>query len=185
MSQEFTFDGEVGTLQPPRAGWFFRFPSWVALVFAIPFLLLLLMSLVIYTNFIFPVLFGISSALFIGLWSFSSKVTKDVGLVRIDRKANKVSIVRRDGSEYEVMLGTFKRISIAKVIAMHGYTWGAFLEGESGEFVLCAGFTFRKLLVWRISRAAEWLNIPVTISDQVKEVDLAGSFQNNEVQFKR
>jgi len=83
------------------------------------------------------------------------------------------------------MLGTFKRISIAKVIAMHGYTWGAFLEGESGEFVLCAGFTFRKLLVWRISRAAEWLNIPVTISDQVKEVDLAGSFQNNEVQFKR
>lgn len=184
MSQEFTFDGEVGTLQPPRAGWFFRFPSWVALVFAIPFLLLLLMSLVIFTNFIFPMLFGIASALFIGLWYFSSKVTKDVGLVRIDRNSSKVSIVRRDGSEYEVMLGSFKRISIARVIAMHGYTWGAFLEGESGEFLLCAGFTFRKLLIRRISRAAEWLNVPVEISDEAKEVDLVGTVQSNELQFK-
>ena len=185
MNQEFTVDGDVGTLKPPRTGWFFRFPSWVALVFAIPLLLLLLMSLAIYTNFIFPLFFGISSSLFFGLWYLSRKAAKKAGLVRIYRNSNKVSIVRRNGSENEVLLGAFKRISIAKVVVMQGYTWGAFLEGDSAEFALCAGFTFRRILIRRISQVAEWLNVPIEISDQIKEVDLASSFQNNEVQLYR
>ena len=79
----------------------------------------------------------------------------------------------------------FKRISIAKVVVMQGYTWGAFLEGDSAEFALCAGFTFRRILIRLISQVAEWLNVPIEISDQIKEVDLASSFQNNEVQLYR
>lgn len=185
MSQEFTVDGDIGTLKPPRSGWFYRFPSWVALVFAIPLLLMFAMSLAAYTNFIFPLIFGTSSSLFLGLWYLSRKVAINAGLVRIFRNSNKVSIVRRDGSENVALLGAFKRISITKVVVMHGYTWSAFLEGESAEVALCAGFTFRSLLVRRISQVAEWLNIPIEISDQIKELDLAASFRSNEAQLHR
>lgn len=185
MSQEFIVDGDVGTLKPPTSGWFFRFPSWVALVFAIPLLVLFLMSLATYTNFISPMFFGISSSLLFGLWYLSRNVAKTVGLVRIFRNSNKVSIVRRNGSENVAHLGPFKRISIAKVVVVPGYTWGAFLEGESAEFALCAGFTFQRLLIRRIRPVAEWLNIPVEVSDQIKEVDLASSVQSNATQFYR
>lgn len=183
MSPEFSFNGDVGTLRPPGTGWYMRFPPWIALLIAAPLFLLFAMSLAAYTNFIFPLVFGVSSSLFLGLWYLSRKVAKNAGLVRIFRNSNKVSIVRRDGSENMALLGPFKRISITKVVVMHGYTWGAFLEGESAEFALCAGFTFRTLLIRRISQVAEWLNVPIEISDQIKEVDLAGSFRSNDVQL--
>jgi hypothetical protein len=185
MTQEFTIDGDIGLLRPPRTGWFFRFPSWVALVFAIPLLVLFLISSAFYTDFVFPLFFGLSSSLFFGLWYSSRKIAKNAGLIRIYRNSYGVSIVRKDGSEKEAQLGAFQRISIAKIVVVQGYTWGAFLEGETAEIALCAGFTFRRVLMRRISPIAEWLNIPIEISDQIKNVNLVGSFQNTEAQFSQ
>ena len=182
MTKEFTVDGEAGTLRPLRSGLFIRFPSWVPLTLALPFLLSFLAAL-LYGNLIFQLFFGAASFLFLISWYCSRKLAKDAGEIRIFKASGEATIVQRDGTKKVIRLGGFRRITIAKVVVLQNYTWGAFLEGEAAELLLCGGFTFRRRLVRRVSPAAEWLGIPIEISEHCKTVDLVTSVLENNTAF--
>jgi hypothetical protein len=184
MTKEFTVDGEAGTLQPLRSGLFIRFPPWVPLTLSLPFLLSFLAAL-LYGNLIFQLFFGAASFLFLISWYWSRKLAKDAGKIRIFKESGEASIVQRDGTEKVIRLGGFRRITIAKVVVLQDYTGGAFLEGEAAELLLCGGLTLRGRLIRRVSPVAEWLRIPIEISERCKTVDLATSVQENNTVFHK
>lgn len=153
-----------------------------AYALSLPFLLSFLAAL-LYGNLLFQLFFGAASLLFLISWYWSRKLAKDAGKIRIFKESGEASIVQRDGTEKVKRLGGFRRITIAKVVALQNYTWGAFLEGEEAELLLCGGFTFRRQLVRRVSPAAEWLRIPIEISEHCRTVDLVTSVQANNTVF--
>lgn len=185
MSNAFRIDGDVGSLKFLRSWFFIQIPSWVALLLAAPLLLLFIASLFIHASFLFPLVFGVSSFLFLLLWQSSRKISIKAGDMRIFKQSGEVSIVQRDGTEQLKQIGNFQCVTIAKVVGFEGYVWMAFLEGEAGELPLSVGFTFRRLLIRRVSPIAEWLRVPIKVSDHVKTIDLVASFQENKTVFQK
>ena len=184
MFKDFSADGDTGTLKPLHRGLFLNLPSWVALLFAIPLLLLFAITLIFQAGLILPLFLGTSAALFLALWHFSRNASKRVGLIHICRKTGDVSVVQKDGSEQISHLGSFCRIRINKVRSIQGYVWWAFLEGERAELPLSVGFTFSRLLIRKLSPVAEWLRIPIEQSNSDMEVDMVATFRENKTVVK-
>ena len=184
MFKDFSADGDIGALKPLSSGLFLRLPSWVALLFATPLLLLFVITLLFPVGFILPLFFGTSASLLLLLWHFSRKASKRAGLIRIHRKTGDVLVVQKDGSEQLTHLGSFRRIRINKTKLLHGYSWWAFLEGERGELPLSVGFTISRLLIRKLSPVADWLRIPIEQSNSDMEVDMVATFRENKTVVK-
>jgi len=163
--KHFSTAGEWGTLLPYQNGLRLRIPSWVALLLAIP-LLVLFAAAFVTQSLPMQLLFGVPAALFLGLWFMSRRVSRHSGLVRINQETKQATFTNRDGSEYTVHFGQFQSIKIERVVAGYTYSWMAVLCGASGNLILEMGYSFQRPLIKRVSPVAAWLGIPVEVSDK-------------------
>ncbi len=179
--KHFSTDGAWGTLLSYQSGLRLRIPSWVALVIAIP---LLVLSAVAFLGqfLLMQLLFGVPGVLFLVLWFMSRRVSRKFGMIRINREAKLAVFTNRDGSENTVHFGQFQSIKIERVIAGGTYAWMAVLRGDSGNLILEMGYWFQRPLIKRVSPVATWLGIPVEVSDRktdLTELLVRSDFRTN------
>lgn len=163
--KQFSADGEWGTLLPYSSGLRLRIPSWVALILAIPLLVLCALASIAH-SLPLQLLFGVPGILFLALWLMSRRVSNEFGLVRINRDAKLAVFTNRDGTESTVQFGRFLSIKIERVVIGPNYSWMAVLSGESGQLILEMGYSFQRSLIKRVSPVATWLGIPMEVSDK-------------------
>ncbi len=163
--QQFSTDGEWGTLLPYSGGLRWRIPSHLALIPAIPLLVLCGLA-TIADSVPLQLLFGAPGILFLALWFMTRRASNKFGLVRINRGTKLAVFTNRDGTESTVQFGRFLLIKIERVVIGPNYSWMAVLSGENGQLILEMGYSFQRSLIKRVSPVAAWLGIPIEVSDQ-------------------
>lgn len=175
--RKFVHEGAWGTLHPSKGGMRINIPSWLALLFAIPLLgiavLLLVSSLPFIINFL---VFWLPGGLFLGLWASSRGVSKDFGLLRINKETTESIFTERDGSQINVVFGHFTSLKIEPVrFANNSIVWRAILCGENCYLVMDGSYSKNKVIKW-FAPLADWLGIELDISSEV--VDGSGWMLN-------
>ena len=170
---DFSTDGEWGTLLPYSRRLRLRIPSWVALMLAIPFLVFGVMSLIVQSPVV-ALLFGVPGLLFLLLWVMTRRASKKSGTVRINRITKTAFFTEGDGAETTIPFQRFQSIKIHRLIALNTYSWMAVLCGETSNLILVSGFSFQGSVVKRISPVAQWLGIPIEVSNE--DVNILDSF---------
>lgn len=167
LFQRFSTDGNLGTLRPALRLSTLRLPAWLALLPGLPMLTFALLLLVIpisQRQLVIQAFLAISGSTCVLFWMAARKVSRQAGMIRIDRDRGLIFLTGRNGSETRIPVGRFLSMRVEQVRIANRISWRAVLCGAETSVALDSGAT-RRSTRRHVSPVADWLNIPVEFPD--------------------